>query len=217
MTHPSTPTSPAPKNGWYARLFAWLMAHAAAQYEASMGDRKQSLFADIQGNVLEIGPGAGPNLSYYPKDIHWTGVEPNPYMHTYLHQEAKRLGLTVHLQTGTAERLDAEDNSLDAVVSTLVLCSVDNLEGTLQEVRRVLKLGGKFYFVEHVAAPADTTLRRVQQWIRPFWQAIGDGCRPDRETWKAIEQAGFQQVNYEKFRAPILAIVSPQIIGIALK
>ncbi|MGF1495508.1 MAG: class I SAM-dependent methyltransferase, partial [Elainellaceae cyanobacterium] len=128
-----------------------------------------------------------------------------------------RLGLTVHLQTGTAERLDAEDNSLDAVVSTLVLCSVDNLEGTLQEVRRVLKLGGKFYFVEHVAAPADTTLRRVQQWIRPFWQAIGDGCRPDRETWKAIEQAGFQQVNYEKFRAPILAIVSPQIIGIALK
>lgn len=121
------------------------------------------------------------------------------------------------IRSGTAERLEAEDNSVNAVVSTLVLCSVADLSGTLQEIRRVLKPGGRFFFLEHVAAPRGTWLRRVQSGIRPIWQAIGDGCHPDRETWVALENAGFKSVNYQSFRAPVPAIVSPQIIGVATK
>ena len=203
--------------GWYKRLFAWLMAHGNAKYEAEMADRKRALFADMHGNVLEIGPGTGPNLCYYPSDIHWIGIEPNQFMYPYIQKEAEQLGIDIDLRSGTAERLDVEDNSIDSVVSTLVLCSVDNLATTLQEVLRVLKPGGSFFFLEHVAAPQGTGLRQTQHWIQPFWTVIGDGCHPDRETWVVLENAGFERVNYQHFRANILAIVSPQIIGVATK
>lgn len=203
---------------WYQRLFAWTMAHATVQYEAEVGDRKRALFQEIQGTILEIGPGTGPNLAYYPRDSHWIGIEPNPYMDPYLQQEAARLGLDIDIRRGTAEHLAGiSDRAVDAVVSTLVLCSVEDLDKTLQEVLRVLKPGGRFLFLEHVAAPPHTWLRRLQRWIRPLWKVLGDGCHPDRETWVALEKAGFERVEYQHFRAPVPAIVSPQIIGVAYK
>lgn len=143
---------------------------------------------------------------------------PNPFMHSYLRQEADRLGFqTIDLRIGTAERLDVEDSSMDAVVSTLVLCSVENLSAVLHEIQRVLKPGGRFFFLEHVAAPQGTRLRGIQNWIEPFWRVVGDGCHPNRETWVALENAGFERVDYEHFRADVPAIVSPQIIGMATK
>lgn len=204
------------QTGWYKQIFAWLMAHGNMEYERALSDRKHSLFADIHGNILEIGPGSGPNLSYYPQNSHWIGIEPNPYMHSYLQKEAERLGLNIDIHSGTAESLDIEDNSMDAVVSTLVLCSVPNLPATLQEILRVLKPSGRFFFIEHVAAPQGTWLRKVQSGIKPIWKVLADGCNPDRETWVALENAGFESVNYQHFQAP-MPIVSPQIIGVATK
>lgn len=210
--------------GWYKSVFAWMMAHLSAEYEQTIGDRevcalrdrKHSLFATIHGDVLEIGPGTGPNLSYYPKDIRWIGIEPNPYMHPYLQKEAEKLGLNIDIRTGTAERIDAEDKSIDAVVSTLVLCSVPNLSATLQEILRILKPSGRFLFIEHVAAPKGTLLRQIQSGIKPIWKVIADGCNPDRETWIALENAGFASVNYEHFEVSV-PLVSPHITGVATK
>lgn len=205
---------------WYKRLFAWVMAHGANDdYERAVSDRKQSLFSALHdGDVVEIGPGSGPNLRYYPQNIHWIGIEPNPFMHPYLKQEAERLGINIDIRNGTAEHLEVDDNSVDAVVSSLVLCSVADLPGTLQEIRRILKPNGRFFFLEHVAAPQGTWLRRVQSGIRPLWKALADGCHPDRETWVALENAGFKSVKYQHFRAPAVPpIVSPQIIGVATK
>lgn len=203
--------------GWYQRLFAWLMAHGTAHYEDAVSDRKADLFAGIQGKILEIGPGAGANFSYYPPTAQWTGIEPNPYMHRYLEARAIEQGLQIAIQPGTAERLSADDNSIDAVVSTLVLCSVGDLQGVLQEILRVLKPGGSFYFVEHVAAPPDTLLRQTQGWLNPAWRIIGDGCCLNRDTGQIIKAAGFGSVSYDEFRAPVPPIVSPQIIGRAIK
>ena len=202
--------------GLGSRIHAWVLAHLGARYERMVTDRKRALFAGLAGNVLEIGPGTGPNLVYYPPGIRWLGVEPNPYMYPYLRTAAARAGLQADLRPGMAERLPADDNSMDAVVSTLVLCSVSDPEGVLREIRRVLKPGGRFLFVEHVAAPAGTRLRRVQTAIRPLWKIIGDGCHPDRETGPAIEHAGFTEVRYENFRLP-LGPVATQIAGVAVK
>ncbi len=105
---------------------------------------------------------------------------------------------------------------MDAVISTHVLCSVHDLDGALEEIRRVLKPGGKFVFLEHVAAPPHTGLRRVQNSVRPLWHLIGDGCYPNRETWRAIESAGFRDVQIEHYRADIL-VASPHIAGYAIK
>ncbi len=212
----SIESQPQGSSGWYKRLFAWLMAQGSPGYERAVSDRKQALFANIHGDVLEIGPGTGPNLLYYPSDIHWIGIEPNPYMHSYLKKEAERLGLNINILSGTAERIDTENNSMDAVVSTLVLCSVPNLSAALQEILRVLKPGGRFLFIEHVAAPRGTWLRKLQSGIKPLWKVLGDGCNPDRETWVALENAGFESVNYQHFEAPV-PLVSPHIIGVATK
>ncbi len=213
--HAKSVAEPA-RTGWRKRVFAWMMSKGNAKYERAVAERKRALLGALSGTVVEIGPGAGANLSYFPPGIRWIGMEPNPFMHAYLRREAERHGLQVDLRTGSAERLEVEDASVDAVVSTLVLCSVANLLGVLEEIRRVLKPGGRFVFIEHVAAPQGTWLRSVQRAFRPLSKTFADGCHPDRETGRAIESAGFAPLDLEHFRAPA-PIISPHIAGVAVK
>jgi len=214
--HPRGSSQPHVRTGLGSRIHAWVLAHLGQRYERMVADRKRKLFASLGDSVLEIGPGTGPNLAYYPPAIRWLGIEPNPYMYPYLRKAATQAGLHVDLRPGIAEQLPADDNSVDTVVGTLVLCSVGDPQRVLQEIVRVLKPGGKFIFLEHVAAPPGTRLRRVQKTIRPFWKIIGDGCHPDRDTGPAIEHAGFSEVTYENFRLP-LGPVATQIAGTAIK
>ncbi len=195
---------------------AFMLARFSGKHERHVADRKRVLLGDLSGDVLEIGPGTGVNLRYYPATIRWIGIEPNPFMHLYLKREAEKLGMHVEIREGRAERLDVPDHSMDAVVSTLVLCSVQDVPGTLGEILRVLKPGGRFVFIEHVAAPPGMRLRRVQQWVRPVTRALADGCCPDREIWIAIENGGFEHLTFEHFRIPI-PITSPHIAGSAIK
>ena len=192
------------------------MARAGQRYERLVERRKRRLLGKLDGTVVEIGSGTGPNLRYVGRDVRWIGVEPNPWMDHYMRAEGERLARTVRLIRGSAERLPLADGSVDAVVSTLVLCSVDELDRALGEVLRVLRPGGRFVFIEHVAAPESTWLRTVQHWIRPAWRWAADGCRPDRNTARRITQAGFQGVEMERFRLP-LPVVSPHVAGTAWK
>jgi ubiquinone/menaquinone biosynthesis C-methylase UbiE len=213
---------------WLKSLFAWGMAkanttdnsaiklHGDSSYE-TMAQLKQAFFTDLDGRVLEIGPGAGANLCYYPPDIHWIGIEPNPFMHSYLREEAERLGLdNIELRLGSAEKLDVEDNSIDVVVSTHVLCSVTDVATTLQEIVRVLKPDGRFLFIEHVAAECGTWTRRIQDGIEPVWKTIFDNCHPNRETGEILENVGFDSIDYQQFDLSF-PIVSPHIAGAARK
>lgn len=184
---------------------------------SNLEELKQGLLASVRGKVLEIGPGAGANLSYYPKTVEWIGIEPNPFMHAYLRREADRQGLRQgEVWEGTAENLPADRNSIDAVVSTHVLCSVRDLEDSLREIERILKPGGQFIFLEHVAAECGTCMRKIQNGIEPIWKAAFDNCHPNRETWKALEKVGFAEVSYWQFTLPF-PVVSPHIAGVAKK
>lgn len=200
------------------KLMAWMMARGASGYETAMAPRKTQLFADISGRVLEIGPGAGPNLRYLPDhQVQWTGLEPNPHMIPYLQQQAETLGLPIEVQQSALEDLDCP-NCFDYVISTLVLCSVPDLTRSLQQIYTLLKPGGKLLFIEHVAAPEGSLLRQVQDGIRPLWSWIGEGCQSNRTTGDAIESAGFTSVTYEAFDGPIpIPIVRPHICGVAIK
>jgi SAM-dependent methyltransferase len=204
------------RTGCCRRFHAWLLSKHNSRYERTVTEHKRRLLGDLRGDILEIGPGGGVNLPYYPPGIRWSGIEPNVYMHRYLRQRARRLDVSIDLRMGIAEEVGFEDGSFDAVVTTLVLCSVSDLARSLQEILRVLRPGGRFVFIEHVAAPAGTRTRRAQEWIRPVWRFIGDGCDAGRETWTAIEQAGFDSVDIQHFRVPF-PIVGPHVRGVALK
>jgi ubiquinone/menaquinone biosynthesis C-methylase UbiE len=200
------------------RIFAWFMARYGHKADRYLALYKTQLFAEVSGTVLEIGPGTGANLRHLQqgKIVHWIGVEPNSFMNRHLAEEARRLRLRIELLCGTAEELPLRAASIDYVISTLVLCSVVDQRRALSELQRVLKPGGKLIFIEHVAAPAGTWLRRIQSALEPLWRRMGDGCHPDRETLAAIERSGLTVAHVEEFTAP-LPVVRPHIAGYAIK
>ncbi|MBA3889708.1 MAG: methyltransferase domain-containing protein [Gemmatimonadaceae bacterium] len=191
------------------------MATLGAHHSRLVSERKRALLGGLEGRVLEIGPGGGVNFEFYAATVtEWIGVEPNPYAHDRLRAVAAEHRVPARLLDGGAESIALPDESVDAVVSTLVLCSVGDQRAALAEVHRVLRPGGRFVFVEHVAAPRGTLLRRVQRLVRAPWRVAGGGCEPDRETWHAVEQAGFRRVTLDHFRVG-LPVVSPHVAGVA--
>ncbi len=185
-------------------------------HERLVAERKRRLFAPLHGRVLEIGAGAGANMPYLPADIKLLALEPNGYFHEALRSTAQRHSIQLQLIDGSAEHIPIADESLDAVISTLVLCSVQHQEAVLREIHRVLKFGGRFCFLEHVAAPRGRVLRTVQDWWNPAHGWLCDGCHLNRDTESAICEVGFSQVEAEQFETG-LPLVSPHLSGFAIK
>lgn len=181
------------------RIRAWLLARTSPAFDRLLERRKRELLGDARGVVLEIGPGTGSNLRYLPPDVSWIGVEPNRFMHRYALAAMERLSVQGEILEGRAENIPLKSDSVDTVISSLVLCSVGDPLRSLREINRVLKPGGQFLFIEHVAAKDGTWLRRVQKLTGPIWHVFGDGCCPGRKIASFIEGTGFNRVNYEDF------------------
>jgi len=201
--------------GFYQKLFAHGLALGDPAQHRLYGDRKRRLFADVEGTVVEIGPGTGVNLPYLPDGIRWVGLEPNPHMHDYLWDRLTGRAIDASLRAAPAQDTGLRTDYADVVISTLVLCSVPTLESALAELRRILRPDGQFLFIEHVAAPPDSWLARLQRGIRPVWRRLADGCHPDRDTGTVLKNAGFSSVDYERFDTG-LPVVSPHIMGRAV-
>lgn len=200
------------------RYFAALMRLSDGAQERLYGQRKARLFAGLAADsrVVEIGPGTGVNLPHLPEGVRLAGVEPNPHMHAPLRRKAEKLDAQVELHEGRAEALPLPDAHADAVISTLVLCSVADVAQALAEVRRVLKPSGRFYFIEHVVAREGTARRRAQRLVKPAWRRLADGCRPDQATGARIREAGFAEVRLERFPVGgVLNPVRPHVAGVA--
>ena len=186
-------------------------------------DKKKLLFADVQGEVLEIGPGTGVNFTFLKdKDIRWSGIEPNPAMYPHLYKAADEHGMAVNLLDCKMGEICLPDNSMDAVISTEVMCSVKDLDKCLHEIHRVLKPGSKFLFLEHVVDKKNF-LRKTTQKAMPYtpWRIFAEGCRPARDIGKAIENSGFSNVEYTNYMQEgsgiITSITRPHIFGWAIK
>ncbi|KAF4396747.1 hypothetical protein F8388_004715 [Cannabis sativa] len=115
------------------------------------------------------------------------------------------------------EALPLADASADAVVGTLVLCSVGDVNLTLKEVKRVLKPGGLYLFVEHVAAKEGSSLRFIQSILNPLQETVADGCHLTRETGKHISEAGFSNLKLSLTFLSNASLINPHIYGIAYK
>ncbi len=183
-------------------------------------DWRGALLNDLSGKVLEIGCGTGLNLAHYPQRVtHLTLLEPDVNMRKKLAQKnSLPPHVTIELIDSTAELIPAPDASYDAVVSTLVLCTVSDPHKVLLELHRILRPGGKLVFIEHVAAHNNPKRLKWQQRIEPLWKKIYCGCCLTRATEEAISRAGFafHEITRQSIRG-VLPILRPSIKGIAVK
>lgn len=193
--------------GIYSRLiFPRLLDLSMSGQELSR--YRQSLLVSVRGDVLEIGFGTGLNMPYYGDGVtSLTAIDPNVGMAKISTPRIQSATINVDLQTANAESLPMADARFDAVVCTWTLCSIPNIEQALAEVFRVLKPGGKFFFIEHGLSP-DRGVSTWQRRVTPVQRRIADGCHLDRPMADLI-QVVFDQVELKEFYSTDL----PKLIG----
>jgi len=186
---------------------------------ACLSQWRLELLTPLGGHVLEIGAGTGANLDYYPKTVtRLTLAEPDHHMRQRLVRRSADQTRPVNVIAATAEHLPFPDNSFDAIVSTLVFCSVKSPAASLKEARRVLVPGGMLAIIEHVGALDNATLFRWQKRIEPAWKRCAGNCHLTRDTLASLRTAGFacEAIRKDTMRGAIW-LVDPVIRGIAKK
>lgn len=188
--------------------------------EACLGRWRAELLKDLKGEVLEIGAGTGVALPHYPKGvIRLVLSEPDPHMRRKLQRKCRAAGIPrAELSDASVVALPMAPASFDAVVCSLVLCSVLDQKAALAEIARVLKPGGRLVFMEHVAAETNPGWLKWQGRIEPVWKRLMGNCHLTRHTEDAIRAAGFEieRIERESIRKA-LPVVRPSIRGIARK
>lgn len=151
-----------------------------------MAARRRELLAGACGRVLEIGAGTGLNLSHYPTEVDALVLtEPDPAMARRLERRVARLRPEATVVRAGAEELPVADGSFDTVVSTMVLCTVPDPQRAVDELRRVLRPGGRLLFVEHVRADDAREAGRQDRLNAP-WRAFAAGCNCNRRTLELL-------------------------------
>ena len=188
---------------------------SAKTEDAGLREVRRRLLADATGRVLEIGGGTGANLLLYgPAVESLTVTEPEQPMLRRLDRKVREQAPLTKVLRARAEELPFADDSFDTVVSTLVLCGVDDQEQSLREVRRVLRPGGKFLFIEHVRSD-EPKVARMQDRMNGVNRFVVR-CDCNRATLDTIEAEGFEVTTLERTELPKAPpFARPMIVGVA--
>ncbi|MBA3920965.1 MAG: class I SAM-dependent methyltransferase [Nostocaceae cyanobacterium] len=163
------------------RLLDWTMS------DSELSRRREEVLAEVTGETLEIGFGTGLNLPYYPQQLQkLTTVDANPGMSRIAAKRIQASLIAVEHHVLNGENLPFASASFDSVVSTWTLCSIANVEQALQEIYRVLKPGGRFFFVEH-GLSQDPQTQVWQNRLTPLQKVIADGCHLNRDIQRLVE------------------------------
>ncbi len=194
--------------GFYARylfprLCDWAMRNPR------MADLRMEALSEVDGEILEIGFGTGLNLEHYPERVRrLTAVDPGVGMTQLAGRRIARSQIDVDIRVQTAEELPFEDERFDCVVSTWTLCSIQKAGRAVSEIRRVLKPGGRYIFLEHGIGD-DPGVQRWQRRLTPLQRKIADGCRLDVDVEGLVRGRAWAQVRVEQF----LLDGTPRIVG----
>ena len=174
-----------------------------------LSPERHAALREVAGDVLEIGFGTGLNLPHYPDTVRsLTALDPSKGMAKRARRRIRESSLKVQLREHEAEKLPFEDASFDAVVSTWTLCTIPDTTKAMDEVVRVLKRGGKFFFVEHGLAK-DARVRRWQNLLTPFQKRYAGGCRLNRDIEGIVRRSGLRISTLDRYYLP----KNPKIFG----
>lgn len=203
-----------------AWLFPRIYDRLVAPTEAACFQQwRRELLADLSGVVVEIGAGTGANLAHYPALVRRLVLtEPEQAMLDRLAAALPRVrpGIEVEVHRTPADQLPLGEGVADAVVCTLVLCTVPDPAAVLAEARRVLRPGGRFVFLEHVAADGRPERLKWQERLDPLWPHLAGGCHLTRRSAEAIEVAGFTMGEVTRQSArKATPVIRPTVRGVA--
>jgi ubiquinone/menaquinone biosynthesis C-methylase UbiE len=163
-----------------------------AMRNKQLGPYRERVIAAAQGRVLEIGVGSGLNLARYPSAVQeLLALEPDPKLIAMARHKSAERSLAPTFLEASAEQIPLQNASTDTVVSTWTMCTIPNIRRALEEIRRILKPGGRLLFVEHGLAP-DPSVRKWQNRFDPLWARVGGGCHLNRPIATLVTAAGFQ-------------------------
>ncbi|MEX2549108.1 MAG: class I SAM-dependent methyltransferase [Nitriliruptoraceae bacterium] len=184
--------------------------------EGRLGRQRAALLAGVSGHVLDLGAGTGASLPHMPRDVERvTAIEPEPAMAARLRARAAAAPMAVEVIEAPGEALPLADHAVDAVLATLVLCTVADPERTIAEIHRVLRPDGRLLVLEHVAAPDRSTRRRLQGAIAPAWRVVARGCYLTRDTRALLENGGFDVTAVTDWELARGGPAAPAITGVA--
>lgn len=214
--------APAPRRTTPRRTAAFRARVGAAVYDPflargerlGMERRRAALLATARGRVLEIGAGTGLNLAHYRADVELVLTEPVAPMADRARARLAASGRTATVLEAPAEDLPVATASVDTVVSTMVLCTVRDVESALSEVARVLRPGGRLLFVEHVHATG-TALGRWQTRLAGPWASLAGNCRCDRDLLAAITSRFDVRTLHRAEWTGMPGLVRPLVVGSA--
>jgi ubiquinone/menaquinone biosynthesis C-methylase UbiE len=192
-----------------ARTLDWIMRQ--------LNDLRPSTVGEAEADVLEVGFGTGLNLDFYPDKVSsLVALEPDPPEGlTSLERRLARAPFPVERCALPADtQLPFDAGRFDCVVSTWTLCSIPEVDLALAEMRRVLRPGGRLLFIEHGRAPSPSAAR-WQDRLNPLWLRITGGCNMNRAMDRLVEEAGFELVGLERFRAKGPSLLAHMYRGVA--
>ncbi len=153
--------------------------------------RKQ-VTAGLSGTVVEIGFGSGLNMPAYPPEVHLVyAVEPASTARRLAEDRIAASPVNVEHVALHGESIPLDDGSCDGALSTFTLCTIPAVEDALAEVRRVLRPGGRFHFLEHGLSP-DPSIATWQRRLEPVQKRLADGCHLTRDAAELVRSAGFE-------------------------
>jgi ubiquinone/menaquinone biosynthesis C-methylase UbiE len=165
-----------------------------------MAASRAALVEGLHSDVVEIGCGPGAMFPYYSPDVRVIAVEPDEEFRAAAEQAAQDAVAEIRVVPGFAESLAMPDGSVDAIVCSTVLCSVDSISETLAEFKRVLKPKGSLRLLEHVKSE-HWMAGPLMSLTNPLWLRINKvGCNWNRHIEEPVHGAGFQIMSVEHIK-----------------